>query len=705
MYQRKNVQIQLSRKQKLFIPISILAAILIFLGSIILYTSYNKISTLQVLKEKVDFSTKIAKTLHHLQKERGLSCGFVLDKNSTFKERLTQQIKLTDTTISELEQFIAAHQKNQPKISRYISELLSPLSSIRSAIYQNDLTYNEIIKSYTYITDSFLQKIAELATQSHVPEITAHLLSYSSLLYMKEYRGIERALGVTICSQKKIDLKPRILFTSILSMENEKEKAFFIYASKNIKNFYTHEIQKPYFSQIVSMRKQIIYKSKETENLDAVTWYETISRTLDSLNTVSLFIERKIKLKIDIELNHIRTVFILVNLLTALSLMIFILMIIALAKLIEDERRLRLVSDKYIISSVTDLKGRIIDVSQAFCEISGYTKEELVGRNHNIIRHPDMPKEVFRELWRKIKNGDGWSGKVKNLKKDGGYYWVYAHIEPLYNANGFIDSYISIRLDITESELLQEKVKEEEEKNRITQELMQQQSRLAQMGEMINMIAHQWRQPLSAITATATTLHLSAKRGTHDQEKSIELAQKISGFAQHLSTTINDFRNFFKSAKNKTQTNYTTILESVLSIIESTLKNNNISLDIIEKDVSSTFETYENELKQVILNLIKNAEDALLEKEIASPHIVIEIERETLKVKDNAGGIPEDIMPRIFDPYFSTKLQKDGTGLGLYMSKIIVEEHCGGTLSVENGEKGAVFTITLSPKQPEISNS
>ena len=685
----------ISKKQKLFIPITILATVLIFLGSIILYNSYQQIHVLQMLNEKVAFSTNIANAVHNLQKERGLSCGFVLDRNSTFRTKLTAQKKNTDTALLKLQAFADIHKERLTEESRYIRETLEPLKNIRELIESNDITYNEIIQSYTYMTDTFLKMIAQLSTKSHVPDITSHLLTYSNLLYLKEYRGVERALGVTILSKKHSDLKLRILFTSILAMEKEKEKNVLTYANESIKSFYRQQTALPYFNQVKNMQEKIIYQDNLKGSITPEVWYESISKTLESLNHIAAYIQKDTQRKIQQELKSVRRIFIIVNLLTVFSILIFILMLIALAKLIEDERRLRLVSDKYVISSVTDLKGRIIDVSQAFCEISGYTKEELVGRNHNIIRHPDMPKEAFRDLWNKIQNGHGWSGKVKNLKKDGGYYWVYAHIEPLYNANGEVDSYISIRLDITESELLQEKVKEEEEKHRLTQELMQQQSRLAQMGEMLSMIAHQWRQPLTAITATTSTLQVKAMSGTLEQKKIIELAQKINDYSQHLSTTINDFRNFFKITKHKQNTDFKSIVNSVLSIIESTLYSNNISLRIEEKEPLESLYTYNNEIKQVILNLIKNAEDALIEKKIDNPEIIIEIDGRTLTVRDNAGGIPKEILPKIFDPYFSTKLEKDGTGLGLYMSKIIIEEHCEGRLTVENGTEGAIFRIIL----------
>jgi CHASE3 domain sensor protein len=216
----------ISKKQKLFIPITILATVLIFLGSIILYNSYQQIHVLQMLNEKVAFSTNIANAIHNLQKERGLSCGFVLDRNSTFRTKLTAQKKNTDTALLKLQAFADIHKERLTEESRYIRETLEPLKNIRELIESNDITYNEIIQSYTYMTDTFLKMIAQLSTKSHVPDITSHLLTYSNLLYLKEYRGVERALGVTILSKKHSDLKLRILFTSILAMEKEKERMF-----------------------------------------------------------------------------------------------------------------------------------------------------------------------------------------------------------------------------------------------------------------------------------------------------------------------------------------------------------------------------------------------------------------------------------------------------------------------------------------------
>jgi len=240
---------------------------------------------------------------------------------------------------------------------------------------------------------------------------------------------------------------------------------------------------------------------------------------------------------------------------------------------------------------------------------------------------------------------------------------------------------------------LEERVAQEVEQNRQKEQQLLQQNRLAQMGEMINMIAHQWRQPLSAINSANNTLIVKAKLGKLDEQNVTKITSKITQFTQYLSETINDFRNFFKEDKEKTDVTFNEIVEDSLKIIDTSLKNRNIELEL-QLNSTQIFCTYANELKQVVLNLIKNAEDALAQNNKQDPKITIITQQNKLMVKDNAGGIDEAIINKIFEPYFSTK-QKDGTGLGLYMSKIIVEQHCHGKLYVKNSQCGAEFTIEL----------
>lgn len=246
---------------------------------------------------------------------------------------------------------------------------------------------------------------------------------------------------------------------------------------------------------------------------------------------------------------------------------------------------------------------------------------------------------------------------------------------------------------------LANRVKEELKKNRLKDQHLLHQSRLAQMGEMLNMIAHQWRQPLAAIGATASNLMMKYMM---QKDVPAEYVQKevelISEYTQHLSNTIDDFRNFFKTKKQLQKTDTTTLLEETLKIITPSMIHKNITITK-QYQSKSTFQTYAQEVKQVLLNLIKNSEDVFGARQIDKPSIFIKTydkdDYSVIEVLDNGGGIPKEHFEKVFEPYFTTKKELDGTGIGLYMSKIIIEEHCKGLLSVHNTETGACFTICL----------
>jgi PAS domain S-box-containing protein len=688
----------MATKTKILIPMFLLTAILIFIGSVITYTNYEKIVSLQKLNAKIVLSSNVSALLHAIQNERGLSCAFTVNEKNNFKKELSQQRTLTDSEIKKLKNDL--HRLSCPSFKRKTERLLtrvSYLKEIREEINKHHISYDGIIKYYSNINTTLLDILVNISKKSHVPLITENILAYINLLYLKEYMGRERAEGVTIFSKKELTREFLIRFSNILSLEKRSESMFLKYASEDMATVYNNKIKKNSFIKTKNMRNIILYKELLNTSVDPREWFQTLTKNLKTLDQVSNYIEKETLKNIQREIRDLRNTFIFLSLLIILSLFIFILMLVAFFKLAREEQRLRVVMDKYIISSTTDLKGKIIDVSEAFCTISGYTKKELIGKPHSIVRHPDMPKETFKTMWFRLERGLSWSGKVKNKRKDGSFYWVYANVEPLFNSGGNIDSYISIRLDITESELLILKVKDEEKKSKFQEDMIREQSRLAQMGEMISMIAHQWRQPLSAIAAASGSIQLKAKRDKLTSETAIELAEKIKNFSKHLSVTIDDFRNFFKTNKQTIETDFSKILNNVLSIIEGSLQRNGIDLQI-ELNDPIIFFTYENEIKQVILNLIKNAEDALVDNKIENPYIHIFINNTTFIIKDNAGGIAEDIIGKIFDPYFSTKTKKDGTGLGLYMSKMIIEDHCKGKIQVSNEKDGAKFQITLGDK-------
>ncbi|MDF1879856.1 hypothetical protein JHD50_00835 [Sulfurimonas sp. MAG313] len=245
---------------------------------------------------------------------------------------------------------------------------------------------------------------------------------------------------------------------------------------------------------------------------------------------------------------------------------------------------------------------------------------------------------------------------------------------------------------------LEDRVLNEVDKNRRKDQQMLEQSRFAQMGEMISMIAHQWRQPLASISATTGAMSLHLQLEEFNQKYIEDRIEKVNTYTQYLSTTITDFRNFFKPDKEKTMTSLNDIVLGSLKIIGTSIESDGISVEtFLESKIE--FLSYPNELKQVLLNILKNAQDVFTENSIKSPCICIttkNIENEVeLCISDNAGGIDEKRIAYIFDPYFTTKEKKDGTGLGLYMSKLIVEDHCDGSIQVRNVDDGACFTLTL----------
>lgn len=224
------------------------------------------------------------------------------------------------------------------------------------------------------------------------------------------------------------------------------------------------------------------------------------------------------------------------------------------------------------------------------------------------------------------------------------------------------------------------------------------QSKLASMGEMIGNIAHQWRQPLTHLGAILIGLELLFERGKLTTKNLQERIKEAQIQIKFMSETIDDFRNFFATEKKMASFDINKAIQNSTFLMDSALKNNNIKCEFIHSGELFAY-GYENEVSQVLLNIIANAKDILLEREIKKPFIKIESYEEDdfiiIKVCDNGGGIKTNPIEKIFEPYFSTKHASSGAGIGLYMSKIIIEKNSFGKLNVSNSDLGACFTISL----------
>jgi two-component system, sporulation sensor kinase D len=246
------------------------------------------------------------------------------------------------------------------------------------------------------------------------------------------------------------------------------------------------------------------------------------------------------------------------------------------------------------------------------------------------------------------------------------------------------------------------------------QKIMLQQSKLAAMGEMVGAIAHQWRQPLNAVGVLAQEMQLKFERDALKKEEGRALTEELQGYLEYMSQTIEDFRNFFKPSKQKQTFDIVRAIDASLEIVRTQLDDHGIvvTVETQKPDEGNRSDSawcvvdgYESEFRQVIVNILNNAREAieayappagLLEKRIDI--CVLRTEGEiVVRIRDTGGGIPEAIMGTIFEPYVSTKYEQQGTGLGLYLSKMIIERNMSGLLRVRNAGEGAEFEILLHP--------
>lgn len=245
---------------------------------------------------------------------------------------------------------------------------------------------------------------------------------------------------------------------------------------------------------------------------------------------------------------------------------------------------------------------------------------------------------------------------------------------------------------------LTKSLEKELERNKKQEEIIILQSRHAAMGEMISMIAHQWRQPISVVSMAANNILADLELEMLENQELENTMNDILSQTQYLTQTIDDFRDFFKKDEEPVVTDIVLIIEDALKIIGKTLENNNITL-LKEYQKIPPITIYDKKLLQVLINIIKNAKDAFDEKDIKNKQIKIKLYQKEnslfITIHDNAGGISDEIKNKIFEPYFSTKEGKNGTGLGLYMSYTIVQKHLNGNLYTTNSNNGAKFTIRL----------
>jgi len=334
---------------------------------------------------------------------------------------------------------------------------------------------------------------------------------------------------------------------------------------------------------------------------------------------------------------------------------------------------------------IHDKKGVILDVNKSFLRIFQLdSKDSLIGKNIFDFIAPESQKEAKKSFIKKEK------GIVEHrvIRSDGSTAQILT--QAAWDLDG--DRRLLGVIDIT-------KLREQEA-------IIDLQSKQAALGEMLENIAHQWRQPLSVITTTASGIKIQKEYNILDDAHLLPAMDTIETQAQYLSQTINDFRNFVKGANKDKAYTLAEAIDTFLHLIEGSIRDNNIHI-LRDTDQDIAMFGDENKLIQVFINLFNNSRDAFEEHKENGRMLCIMIETEgdhaVIRFRDNAGGIPEEIIDKIFEPYFTTKHKAQGTGLGLHMTHQLIVDGMGGTIHVKNDHRpyhgheciGALFTITL----------
>ena len=373
---------------------------------------------------------------------------------------------------------------------------------------------------------------------------------------------------------------------------------------------------------------------------------------------------------------------------------------------------------------VADAQGHYIDVNPVGAQMLGYTHEEICRMGFADVLAPDemakIPEEVdrladgkvHRQEWRFKRKDDSFfigevigrqlpDGRLQGILRD-----VTEHKKAeamLKDMNEELELRVADRTQELANSLNMLRVETNErlqatEALREKERMLIQQSRQAAMGEMIGNIAHQWRQPLNTLGLHAQRLNVFYGSPNFNKEFLENSTAKTMEIIKHMSKTIDDFRNYFKPEKEKTVFKVIDAIKNTLSLLEGNFHNPPIAIDFVEHG-NPVIKGYQNEFAQVFLNILNNARDAIIEWEITDPRITITICSKdscaVVTVADNAGGIPDEIIDKVFDPYFTTKGPQVGTGIGLFMSKTIIEKNMGGKLTVRNTDTGAEFRIEV----------
>jgi len=380
-----------------------------------------------------------------------------------------------------------------------------------------------------------------------------------------------------------------------------------------------------------------------------------------------------------------------------------------------------------------DTQGTVVRINDTELKWLGYTRNEVIGNMTFADLFSRQSQQIFEKSFPLLKEQGSVQGlEFEMVRKDGSILPVLINASAMYDVDGAFVMSRSTAYDITDrkkaeqalNELNQNLAKrvEVETERRLRQErLLVRQARLAALGEMIGAIAHQWRQPLATLGATIQSIRMAWDRQLLDEDFLTKAEADAQKQLVYMSDTIEDFRNFFRPDKVIETFDAQDKVHDAVVLIEPQFTRSGIGLQIVDDPTGcrKVITGYQNEFKQALLNLVSNSFDAILEKRARNPvseglrdyHglVVVSVtcheDRVVIAVRDNGCGIPPENADKVFDPYFTSKAKGKGTGIGLYMTKLIIEESMSGQLRFSSGADGTLFEIELAQVAPETEGN
>lgn len=683
----------------LFLSVVPILLTLVF-SFVILSQSWDEKKNYELTKQYALKSSATSKVIHYLQIERGLSIGFLAKNNlNELDKKLLLTKKELDKAIKEARDI---YKKNYLSKDVDLLKLLNKIEIDRRNMDLNTQNVSSIEKYYSQKIDTLLNYIATIPTFMEDREDRNYIQALVYLSNAKESLAIIRTTINKVFIEKELSKDDYTAIKGALKNYSHNIDIF----KKTVPDDFLQQFKKVFTDSSIDNTFAIIEltiadtNSEKKFTTDPDLWFEESSQIINLLNNTENSLLENVNKSINSKLHTIFYKLFLLVLFLVIGIVALIVIATAIVKnilastnkLSEDYsdslsllKQYKSSVDRSFIVSKTDKEGIITYVNDEFCKISGYSRDELIGNNHNIIRHPDMNVAVFKDLWHTIKDKkEPWFGEIHNQKKDKSSYWTKAIINPILDNDGNIIEFIGIRTDVTELE------------NAMIAALSGERAKSAFLATM----SHELRTPLNAVIGFSQILMTKDNMSMENVKMFVE---KINLSGKHLLNIVNNILDFSKIESGKMELNKKEILlESFINNTILLLENEALKkeIKIVKEDFSNISLTIDEQLlRQVILNILSNAIKFSSNNSTINLSYNKDEKNHIIKICDNGVGLSQEEIKKLFKPFSQIQGHQNGTakgtGLGLVISQKIAQLH-DGKIEVESKEnRGSCFSILL----------